>query len=166
MCRRLTNSLITFVFLLLTSVAVSACGSSAPGDSSTASRSSPQVLSAVEAKRLLLQLPYRYYWREVEPPEGASGALAGTAIGKHRTVLHFGISLGTEAEAVRVPQSGIGNPYDYSEGGGFVFTDDIIIPGGVGKQIHTAAQWREANFMEVEMEEKLCKAATSKPCPA
>jgi RNA-splicing ligase RtcB len=65
-----------------------------------------------------------------------------------------------------VPQSGIRNPYDYSRGGGFLFTDDIIIPGGVGKQIHNGAQWREANLMEVAMEEKLCKATTGQPCPS
>jgi hypothetical protein len=140
---------------------ISGCGSSATGDGVT---SETKVLSTAESKRLLLELPYRYRWSEVEPPKGASGALAGTAIGKHRTVLHFGISLGTSAEAVAVPQAGMRNPYSYSRGG-FVFNDDIIIPGGVGKQIHSAAQWREANFMEVKMEEKLCKAATGEACP-
>jgi hypothetical protein len=46
-----------------------------------------------------------------------------------------------------------------------VFTDDIIIPGGIGKQIKTGAQWREANFMEVKMTQKLCEAATGEVCP-
>jgi hypothetical protein len=114
---------------------------------------------------LLLELPYRYRWREVRLPKGASGVLAGTVIGKHRTEVHFGISLGEEPEPVAVPQSGVHNPY-YYYGGGFVYTDDIIIPGGIGKQIQTSAQWREANMMVVKMQEKLCKAVTGRPCPA
>ena len=101
------------------------------------------ALSSDEAKRLLLQLPYHYRWREIEPPAGASSALAGTAIGKHHTIVHFDISFGR---------------------GGFVFNDDLVLPQGVGKQFHTAAQWDEATTMVVEMEEKLCKATTGKPC--
>lgn len=124
---------------------------------------SSRVLSAEEAKHLLLQLPYRYKWREVETPKGASDALAGTAIGRHHTILHFGISLGTEGEPVPVPQSGVRDPL-YYYAGGFVFTDDIIVPGGISKQIHTGSQWDEASRMEVEMEEKLCKRVTGEPC--
>lgn len=124
-----------------------------------------RVLSSTEAKHLLLQLPYRYHWRQVEVPEGASGALAGTAFGKHHTIVHFGISFGTDAEAVPVPQAGARDPYDYTQGGGFSFTDDTVVSGGVGKQFHTAAQWDEAGTMIVEMQEKLCKASTGEPCP-
>lgn len=138
------------------------CAAGAEGERSSAS---PHILSAAETKRLLLQLPYRYRWRKIEIPRGATGAVAGTAVGRHRTVIHFGVSLGTEGEPVPVPQSGARNPYDYSGGGGFVFTDDIIIPGGIGKQIKTAAQWREANLMEVEMTQKLCEATTGEVCP-
>lgn len=147
-------------------VAGSGCGSSAnqPG-----SIGSPRVLSSAEAKRLLLQLPYQYRWRKVKTPAGASGALAGTAIGKHQTVVDFGISLGTGAEAVPVPHAGTLTPY-YYRGGGFIFNDDLEVPGKnetihTGKQFHTAAQWDEATTMVVEMQEQLCKASTGQPCP-
>ena len=123
-----------------------------------------RVLSSTEAKHLLLQLPYRYRWRQVELPEGASGALAGTAFGKHHTIVHFGISLGAEPQAVPVPRAGVLTP-DYEWGNGFVFNDDMVLPKGIGRQFHTTAQWHEAAKMVVDMEEKLCKAATAKPCP-
>lgn len=126
------------------------------------------VLSSSEAKHLLLQLPYHYRWRQVDLPEGASGALAGTAIGKHHTIVHFGISLGTEPQAVPVPRAGTLTP-SYYWGGGFVFNDDLEVPGKKetahpGSQFHTAAQWDEAGTMVVAMQEKLCKATTGKPC--
>ncbi|MGN6258515.1 MAG: hypothetical protein ACTHN3_12325 [Solirubrobacterales bacterium] len=158
------------LLVVLAALAVG-CGSSASGDGTTgagstaASNDPPRVLSTQEAKQLLQQLPYRYEFRKVKLPEGATGAVAGTAIGKHHTVLHFGVSLGTEAGAVPVPQAGVRDPYDYSAGGGFVFNDDLVVAGGVGKQFKTGAQWEEATSMEVEMEEKLCKAATGEPCP-
>jgi hypothetical protein len=115
---------------------------------------------------LLLQLPYRYHWRQVELPKGASGALAGTAFGKHHTVLHFGLALGREPYPVPVPRAGTTGSYGY---GGYVYTDDILVPGKhgkwiVGPQFHTGAQWREGNEMEVQMEEKLCRAETGEPC--
>jgi hypothetical protein len=138
------------------------CGVSASGEGTVGS---PRVLSSAEAKNLLLRLPYRYQWRKVELPEGASGALAGTAVGKHRAVLHFGISLGTEAEPVPVPQAGRRDSYDYSQGGGFVFTDDLITAGRAGGKLHNVTQWDEATTMVVEMQEKLCKASTGEVCP-
>jgi hypothetical protein len=131
--------------------------------------SESRVLSTDETKHLLLELPYRYRWRKVAVPEGARGALAGTAIGNHHTVLHFGISLGTEAEAVPVPQAGAVTPYYYPRGG-FVFNDDLVVPGKGetvhrAKQFRTPAQWHEAVLMEVEMSERLCKAVTGEVCP-
>jgi hypothetical protein len=104
----------------------------------------------------------------VESPEGASGALAGTAIGKHHTIVHFGISFGEEPQAVPVPRAGFLTP-SYYWGGGFTYNDDLEVPGKnetvhPGKQFHTAAQWDEATTMAVEMQEKLCKASTGEPC--
>ena len=127
----------------------------------------PEVLNSTEAKHLLLQLPYRYQWRQVRLPEGASAALAGTAIGRHHTVLHFGLALGREAQPVRVPHSGISEVGEYP---GFVFTDDELVPGKrekwePGPQFHTAAQWKEVARMSVAMVEQLCKASTQEPCP-
>jgi hypothetical protein len=60
--------------------------------------------------------------------------------------------------------------YDYSEGGGFVFTADLEVPGKnetvhPNRRFHTRAQWNEAISIEVAMEEKLCKATTGRPCP-
>ena len=151
--------------LVMVLVIASGCGSADLGGASiTKSISSRPVLSTEAAEGLLRRLPYRYRWRDVELPQGASGALAGTAIGRHRTIVHFGISLGAEPEAVPVPQAGTLSPY-YYYGGGFVFNDDLVLPKGVGKQFHTAAQWDEATTMVVEMQEKLCKAATGEACP-
>ena len=138
------------------------CGASADGE---ATGTPPHSLDAAEAKQLLSTLPYRYRWRKVKPPEGATGAVAGTAVGKHRTVLHFGVALGADPEPVPVPGSGTVSAYGYPRGE-FVFTDDVITRDGIGKQITNEAQWREANLMVVEMEEKLCKAVTGEPCPA
>jgi|ERR1043165_3701362 hypothetical protein len=158
-------------YVLLSIVVVIAatggCGTSANGEGAT---DSPRILSTNEARELLMQTPYRYAWRKVALPEGASGALAGKAIGDHQTVVHFGVSLGTEAAAVPVPRAGVEDSYDYSEGGGFVFTADLEVPGKngnvhPGRQFHTRAQWNEAIRMEVAIEEKLCKAATGRPCP-
>lgn len=167
MLRLIRNIQAGHVVLALFLCLAAGCGSSAKGVSVTESSRSepPRVLSAGEAKQLLTSLPYKYHWRRVNLPDGATDALAGTAIGKHRTKLPFGISFGTNAQAVPVPQSGTRSAYDYAAGGGFVFTDDIIVAGEGANQIHTAAQWREANYMEVEMEEKLCKASTGRPCP-
>jgi hypothetical protein len=84
--------------------------------------------------------------------------------------MNFGVSLGTEASGVPVPRSGVEDSYDYSEGGGFVFTADLEVSGKngtvhPGRQFHTKAQWDEAIRMEVAMEEGLCEATTGRPCP-
>lgn len=143
-------------------VLLAGCGMSASGEST---QESTRILTASEAKQLLTRLPYQYEWRKVKRPDGASGALAGTAVGKFHTVLHFGVSLGKEAAAVPVPQARAFTPYYYGRGG-FVFNDDLVLPKGIGKQFHTAAQWHEGGRMEVEMTERLCQAVTHEPCPA
>jgi hypothetical protein len=138
------------------------CGGSEKGEGSGGS---PRVLSSSEAKHLLLQLPYRYTWRQVDLPEGASGALAGKAIGQHHTIIHFGIALGEKPKPVPVPKAGVSGAFYYL-GAGFVFTDDLIIPGSsrVGEQFQTEAQWKEAATMEVQMEEAFCREVTHEPC--
>lgn len=128
---------------------------------------SARILTSAEARHLLLELPYRYRFRPVPLPRGASGALAGTAIGRHYTILHFGFALGREPHPVPVPHSGISEVSGYS---GFVFTDDELVPGKrqkweAGPQFHTAAQWKEASRMSVAMVERLCRASTHQPCP-
>jgi len=141
-------------------------GCGAAGGSSAVNGGSVRILTTSEAKHLLLELPYRYKFRPVALPRGASGALAGTAIGRHHTVLHFGLALGQEPYPVPVPRSGTEEAYGY---GGFVYTDDLEVPGKHGKwepgpQYKTNAQWNEAGHMEVQMEEKLCRAETGEPC--
>lgn len=128
-----------------------------------------KVLSSTEAKHLLLQLPYHYRWRPVKLPDGASGAVAGTAFGKHHTIVHFGISLGANPQPVPVPRVGP-SAQDYEGGSGFLINDDLEVSGKngamhFGNQFHTAAQWQEGANIVVGMAEKFCKATTGKPCP-
>jgi hypothetical protein len=112
-----------------------------------------RTLDEAEVKQLLRQLPYRFEFRQVDPADGASGAVAGRVMGPHRTVVHFGISLGRD---------------DATGGETFQVTDDamVIVNGKlkVGDQIHAAAQWNESARMIVDIEEKLCRATTGKPC--
>lgn len=173
MRRRTTLAQLCAVSLgLLGAVSAAAgCGAAASGQEQPNNPTNhPRILSTSEARGLLVSLPYRYTWRKVPLPQGATGALAGKAVGQYHTVVHFGVSLGVEAGAVPVPRAGVEDSYDYSAGGGFVFTTDLEVPGKnetvhPGSQFHTRAQWNEATSMEVAMEEKLCRAATGRPCP-
>ena len=130
---------------------------------------SSRVLSEREVKLLLLDLPYHYKFRKVKVPKNASGALAGVATTARGTFLNFGVALGGDADPVPVPKAGTNSAYGYPDGG-FVFTDDLLIPGPHGhwhipKRFHGRAEWNEAGHMGVTMQEKLCKAVTNKPCP-
>jgi hypothetical protein len=152
---------------LVAGVFVIGCGSTASqGSNPILSQESNRTLTASQAKRLLQQLPYHYQFRSVALPRGASGALAGTAIGRHHTVLHFGLALGQKPGPVPVPRAGTKGVYGY---GGYIYTDDLEVPGKrekwePGPQFQTEAQWNEAGHMEVQMEEQLCKAETGEPC--
>jgi hypothetical protein len=121
--------------------------------------------SEAAVKQLLRRLPYRFEFRPVSPPDGASGAVAGKVSGPHGTVINFGIALGGEGRGVPVPHAGTLNA---AGGTAFVITDDTMVRGKhgfeSGKQFHTTAQWRESSTMMVEIEEALCKARTGKPC--
>lgn len=128
--------------------------------------SGPKTLSEAETKSLLRQLPYRFEFRSVRVPQGASGAVAGRVIGGHGTVVRFGVSLGSGGEPVS-----LGSYTDFADATGgatFRVTDDawIVVNGRptFGKQIHTQAQWHEAATMKVDIEEKLCRATERKPC--
>lgn len=151
---------VSTIAVLSITTALLGCGGKASGDPD-----SPRILTTKEAQKLLLQLPYKYQFREVELPEGASGALAGKAFGSHHTVVSFGISLGAEPEPVPVPQAGVRGAY-YYWGGGLVFTDNLVVAGGAPKGMRTKAQWHEAVDMVIEMQDKLCEASTGEFCPA
>src|SRR3954462_6134349 len=88
--------------LLATTCVTVGCGTTASGHAEATNP--PRVLSTNKARGLLVALPYRYSWRKVPLPQGASGALAGKAVGRYHTVVHFGVSLGVEAGAVPVPR--------------------------------------------------------------
>ena len=125
------------------------------------------MLTAAEAKDALRGLPFRLRFRSVTLPKGAIGAVAGRVEGKHHTRLNFGIALGHETRGVPVPRAGTTEITGYEN---FVFTDDLEVPGRNGKwepgpQFHTAAQWREAGHMDVELREAICVAETGNVCP-
>ncbi len=146
------------------------CGDNAGAEGDIAEGSGEtRVLGARETKQLLRQLPYRYKFRSVATPEGAEAAVAGRAVGRHRTILNFGIALGHGHYGVPVPRAGTIYSYGYPMGG-FIFTDDEFIKGTGGRmvpnpQLHTAAQFDEASHMSVMMTDKLCLAATGDHCP-
>lgn len=125
----------------------------------------PQVLGETEVKQLLSQLPYRIRFRPVRIPEGADGAIAGTAIGRHQTVVHFGVSLGTGYHPVRFPRPVI---TEATGGETFLVSNDVTIQSGNGiawgRQFRTEAQQYEAARIVTDIEQKLCRATTGEPC--
>lgn len=142
-----------------------ACGAGGCGGDSASGDS--QIPSAVETKKLLLELPYRYEFRTVKGPAGASAAVGGRVFGRHSTWFDFGVSLGSNSpKPVPVPRGGaevVGNP-------GFVFSTNVLVRGEngqfkAGEQLRTRAQWRESGHMATEMEQALCRAITGRPCP-
>ena len=148
---------------------VAGCGSVPASGAGSAEPVSGKILTASETKSNLRQLPYRINFRPVALPKGASAAVAERAIGSHQTVLNFGVALGRHPQGVPVPRAGTSELTSYPDGG-FVYTDNLQVPGKhekwePGPQFHTAAQWREAGHMGVEIREKLCLAATGQVCP-
>ena len=160
------------VVWLLCAAALASVGSGCAGGDAEADNlasGDTHVLGVEETKQLLRQLPYRYEFRSVPTPEGADNAVAGRAVGPHKTVLNFGIALGRGHVGVPVPRAGIAESYGYQRGG-FIFTTDTFVKGSNGRlepgpQFKTAAQWREASRMEVKMTDRLCREATGEPCP-
>jgi hypothetical protein len=154
-----------FILLSLGGAAVAGGCGSATADGSN---DEPGVLSAQAAEQSLKQLPYRYEFKSVKIPAGAIDAFAGRVHGPHGATVSIGVALGKEPRAVPVPVAGTSNAVGVP-GAGFVFTNDILVPVGskmtANKHLRTPAQWKAANAMATAMEEKLCKAATGKPCP-
>lgn len=159
--RRGLHCIAVLLLGLLFAVALLGCGSDA------SRKSGPSELSTTEAKAILQELPYRYVFKEIPSPHGASGAIGGRVYGPYKTWFDFGIALGDDASPVPVPRAGVseavGNP-------GFVFTTNQLIPIGrvhwkTAPQLRTPARWHESSRMATDMEEQLCRAVTGKPCP-
>jgi len=147
-----------------------ACGADVADKSSAAGDREEvvQILTSKEVKHLLRQLPYRYKFRQVPPPEGAQGAIVGRAVGRHRTVLNFGIALGEGGKPV-LPRPNAAE-IDHQPLSGFTFSGDSVVRGPdghlkAGSQFQTRSQWDEVTRMEVKMTDLLCRAASGKPCP-
>jgi hypothetical protein len=151
---------------ILASVLGIGCGA---GGTASSPQSSTGPLRVSEAKRLFRELPYSIQFEPVRPPDGADGAFAGRAVGSHGTIVHFGVSLGDRPAAVPLPGAGTASAFGDSRDG-FVYNDDLQVPGPGhtwirSARFRTAAQWSEATTMSVKMMEKLCRAASGKPCP-
>jgi hypothetical protein len=69
------------------------------------------------------------------------------------------------------PSPGAGTASAYGDSrDGFVYNDDLQLPDPHhtwirAARFRTPAQWSEATTMSVKMMEKLCRAASGKPCP-
>lgn len=126
------------------------------------------LLTVDEVKRTLRRLPYRYEFRPVTFPAGAYSAVAGTAFGRHGTVVNFGVAFGRSTQAVPVPRAGTDSTFSYRNT--FIFTDDVQFTNERGKlvtnpELKTGAQWKEAIEISVELTGRLCRSATGAPCP-
>jgi hypothetical protein len=126
----------------------------------------PKTLSEAATKGLLRELPYRFEFHPAPAPDGASGAVAGTARGAHEAVVHFGVSLGRGGDPVSLsPRSDLA---DATGGETFRVTSDVtVVIDGKSKsnpEIKTKAQWREAIAITASIEDKLCQATEGKHC--
>jgi hypothetical protein len=153
----------TMLLSILCGYILAGCGNS-QGDTGDQTK----LLNAAEVKQTLRRLPYRYEFRPVARPDGAYSAVAGTAFGRYGTVVHFGIAFGRATKAVPVPRAGIDSTLGYRKT--FIFTDDLQFRNTNGElvtspQLETAAQWREAIEISVQITDRLCKSATGEPCP-
>lgn len=144
---------------LLGAAALAACGGSA--NAKSGSPLSSGGLSAADIRPALASLPYEIHVREVDAPPRDTAAFRGHAAGPFHTVLKFTIGLGRNA--MPIPVQGAGTRFAVYNGdeAGFVFNDN----SSVGADFPTNAQWKEVSKMSVDIEERLCRRATGKPCP-
>jgi hypothetical protein len=155
-----------FVYIILLGILCgyifAGCGSS-QGDTDDETK----FLNAAQVKQALRRLPYRYEFLPAARPDGAYSAVAGTAFGRHGTVVHFGVAFGRSTEGVPVPPAGTDSAFVYRNL--FVYTDDLQWRTG-GKlvttpRLKTGRQWREAWDINVDITGRLCRSATGEPCP-
>jgi hypothetical protein len=129
--------------------------------------SGAKTLDGPETEAVLRQLPYRFRFHGVPTPDGASGAIAGRAIGPGDVALRFGVSLGGAGDAVSLgPHTDVA---DATGGETFRLSDDtMIVVDGKPREparFSTVARWRTAMRMAVAIEEKLCRATEGGACP-
>jgi hypothetical protein len=164
------RSLVCLLSIAVSMWATAGCGDNAGAEGDIAASSGEtRILGAKETRRLLRELPYRYEFSSVATPEGAESAVAGRVMGRHRTIVNFGIALGHGHKAIPVPRAGTRYSYGYPRSG-FIFTSDLLIERSDGSlapnpQLRTAAQQNEASEITVSMTDKLCLAATGDHCP-
>jgi hypothetical protein len=157
--------------LMIGLVVLNACGSAdgkATGSGDPTNRAE-RTLSVREVKTLLRQLPYRYRFRRVKAPEGATGAVAGRVYGRHGAWFDFGIALGPDAHPVPMPNSGTESATSNGSAN-FVFTDDTLVKGkngnwSIAPNIKNERQWQQVINIGNRMEQRLCRAATGMACP-
>jgi hypothetical protein len=141
------------VFLMTCAAVVLALGgcSNAQGD---------DRLQGGEVRSALTNLPFPYKLWTVKPPVGAEAAFRGVAHGKHKSTLHFAITVGDSPEPILIPKTKLQNPYGSAKAG-FVFNSD----SAEGTKFQTNSQWYAAMDMSVAIQERLCKKATGEVCP-
>lgn len=160
---RLTRGLSAWAacLFLLVSMFLAACGGGGGAGASAADNagSGSDVLRPEDVRPVLSSLPYKFKLRPVQPPGHDDAAFRGRALGPDHTVVEFTVGVGAEAFAVPLP--GIGTVHAISNGAaGFAF-NDYVSGGG---HFSRPGQWKEALQMVFEIEERLCRRATGKPC--
>ena len=125
----------------------------------------PRTLDADGAERVLEELPYELEVHPVPLPPHASGAIAGRVVGPGGTVVRVGVSLGRDADPVRLGPRTATDPFG---GETFRVSDDTtVVIGGeprIAARLDTVAKWKEAARIVVDVEEQLCRATTGKSC--
>ena len=125
----------------------------------------PRTLDEAGAEGVLEELPYELEVHPVPAPPHAEGAIAGHVVGPGGTVVRVGVSLGRDADPVRLgPRSGSGS----FGGETFRLSDDttVVVAGvpRIAARLDTIDKWKEAARIVVDIEEQLCRATTGKSC--
>jgi hypothetical protein len=149
------------ILALLTSAASLGCGQSTTENGS--------VLTVKQAKEVLEKLPFRYNYKDVRLPRGATGAVAGKISGPRHTSFAFSLTLGKDSVPIPVPESGVGNAVGVKRPG-FIFNSNTLVKRANGtfapsRELGGQAQLHEAGQIQFRTEEALCRAAIHKPCP-
>jgi hypothetical protein len=130
------------------------------GCSSAQGGGNAETLQGEDVRSALRDLPFPHKLVPIKPPVGDEAAFRGVAHGKYDSTLHFSIGVGASQKWIPVPGTQRQNPSGYSDAG-FTFNSD----SAQGRKFKSMAQWHAAQDMSVEMQERLCRKATGRPCP-